>query len=760
MEFFAPHHAHSTIPAPRLSSGLCSDIHPQLRCLFANSDSAPLDPCKRCSRLSLDCIYKPKRRPVKPGQERQEQPVLGKNGKVSVEGVKLVENVGTGGAGVAPVLATPVVKKPRKRGSGMTGDAQGQVKVKVQQVQQSLPHPGDGGYDSEDGSNGSGSGSEDGEVTLDRTSERPSRPALHPPTFSWSDFDTASTSRQRLQQPLPPGLSHPPGMTGLGEIDPVLTNFAMSPIDPTSIVPSHGGPPTSTSPGYGSSGFGLGLGANTFLPPHSVGSTGLAMASSLDLADRVVLGDHHARQSLPHTHTHQNRSIPLDPLDPGSYIGASIGTEGRIASKLPLTNASSASSAHVRLPGTGDVSVPHGSTPSSRAYSQHESTTFSPNLLPPGLNGNGNVSGNKRRQSSTTCRNRGSPPPGGKQLYPMALTTMLEVMSKDANGPMMIGGTPISAERDRRDGRLIERDYGSREQDRRPSEDDRYDDSPHSHGYASLHRDSHSAYTTAVDKDGRPTGRRATLGAEDDDPRLYDEPVRPRKRMRWDDQIQMDANRKRHETQAAYERARGSLASGTEEALGPAHNGYTGRPRDSSEILPDLNGMPEEQPLEGMEDPVTLGLVAPVDVPFLFEQYHSRLNTYLALLDPVLHTPEYCLRTSPILFTAVLAVAAQVYLPEIYKPLRKRATDMLGIAFARGDAHIGMCQALSMLSVWKEANDKATWLRVGYAIRWVPLGFLQKAFLGNRFLTSSDCISQGRTRAWSRYTTQNPVARG
>ena len=131
----------------------------------------------------------------------------------------------------------------------------------------------------------------------------------------------------------------------------------------------------------------------------------------------------------------------------------------------------------------------------------------------------------------------------------------------------------------------------------------------------------------------------------------------------------------------------------------------------------DLGDPHEDQHEEGMEDPVTLGLISAVDVPFLFEQYHSRLNTYLALLDPDLHSPAYTLRTSPILFTAVLAVSAQVYMPEIYKPLRKRANDMLGIAFARGDAHIGMCQALSMLSVWKEANDKGSWLRVGYAIR-------------------------------------------
>lgn len=41
----------------------------------------------------------------------------------------------------------------------------------------------------------------------------------------------------------------------------------------------------------------------------------------------------------------------------------------------------------------------------------------------------------------------------------------------------------------------------------------------------------------------------------------------------------------------------------------------------------------------------------------------------------------------------------------------------MGKAFANGDADIGLCQALSLLSVWKDVGDKGSWLRVGYAIR-------------------------------------------
>lgn len=55
----------SQIPAKRKIACLaCRTI--KLRCLFAAADSAPLDPCRRCKRLDLQCVYQPKRRPVKP----------------------------------------------------------------------------------------------------------------------------------------------------------------------------------------------------------------------------------------------------------------------------------------------------------------------------------------------------------------------------------------------------------------------------------------------------------------------------------------------------------------------------------------------------------------------------------------------------------------------------------------------------------------------------------------------------------------------
>lgn len=106
-----------------------------------------------------------------------------------------------------------------------------------------------------------------------------------------------------------------------------------------------------------------------------------------------------------------------------------------------------------------------------------------------------------------------------------------------------------------------------------------------------------------------------------------------------------------------------------------------------------------------------------VDTDAFSRSFHDKFNAYIAILDPALHTPNYVLKTCPILHTAICTVTAQTYAPEQYKVLLKRANFMLGKAFERGDQDIGIVQALSILSCWKEPHDKGGWLRLGYAIR-------------------------------------------
>jgi hypothetical protein len=98
-------------------------------------------------------------------------------------------------------------------------------------------------------------------------------------------------------------------------------------------------------------------------------------------------------------------------------------------------------------------------------------------------------------------------------------------------------------------------------------------------------------------------------------------------------------------------------------------------------------------------------------------RFFQGLGPYIALLDPMLHTIEYCRRTSETLYTTILAVTAQAYEPSLYDILVDRVEVLLGKAFVLGTSSIGLCQSLSIMSVWKRPHEDKAWLWVGHAIR-------------------------------------------
>jgi hypothetical protein len=141
----------------------------------------------------------------------------------------------------------------------------------------------------------------------------------------------------------------------------------------------------------------------------------------------------------------------------------------------------------------------------------------------------------------------------------------------------------------------------------------------------------------------------------------------------------------------------------------------------------------------------------PSDMLFV-SRYHNKLNTYVGLLDPSLHTIAYVRSRSTILMTAICCAASQAYLPERYLLLLARANFMIGRAFGRADVNLPLCQALSILSVWKDgvgSTDRGAWLKVGQAIR---IGYylgLDKA--GHRPLPEDEFEARqiiDRERAW------------
>lgn len=136
-------------------------------------------------------------------------------------------------------------------------------------------------------------------------------------------------------------------------------------------------------------------------------------------------------------------------------------------------------------------------------------------------------------------------------------------------------------------------------------------------------------------------------------------------------------------------------------------------------------------------DPVTAGFLSEQDMLEIFDlwvqllwfrskdlfiySYFRHLNAAVAILDPVLHTPKYCRRHSPLLFTAVVTVTVRVIRPNTYPQCLLLANKLVGQAVEFGLCSIEVVQALCLLTHWKKPDDETSYVRMGYAIRMAQL---------------------------------------
>ncbi|KAJ7302054.1 hypothetical protein DFH08DRAFT_919001 [Mycena albidolilacea] len=116
------------------------------------------------------------------------------------------------------------------------------------------------------------------------------------------------------------------------------------------------------------------------------------------------------------------------------------------------------------------------------------------------------------------------------------------------------------------------------------------------------------------------------------------------------------------------------------------------------------------------------GLVVPEDVEKLFEMCHT-FQPFIALLDPVLHTPASTFARCPFLFTVICAVASR-YHPEkseIYPIAMHFAKHSAANALIEGWKSVELCQAYILLSTYavpaRKWEEDRSWLYTGLAIR-------------------------------------------
>ncbi|KAJ7689016.1 fungal-specific transcription factor domain-containing protein [Mycena rosella] len=152
------------------------------------------------------------------------------------------------------------------------------------------------------------------------------------------------------------------------------------------------------------------------------------------------------------------------------------------------------------------------------------------------------------------------------------------------------------------------------------------------------------------------------------------------------------------------------------------------------------------------------GLVVPEDVDKLFEIFYARVNPFIALLDPVLHTPASTFARCPFLFTVICAISSRYYpeKSEIYPIAMHFAKHSAANALIDGWKSVELCQAYILMSIYavpaRKWEEDRSWLYTGLAIRLATdLNLHQvapKAPKGEKKSEKQERELLNRTRVW------------
>ena len=122
----------------------------------------------------------------------------------------------------------------------------------------------------------------------------------------------------------------------------------------------------------------------------------------------------------------------------------------------------------------------------------------------------------------------------------------------------------------------------------------------------------------------------------------------------------------------------------------------------------DLDGLQLVRPAplpSGFQDPITAGLISEDKAKMLFDAIFLRLNPFINLFDPQLHSVNYVRSKCPLLFTTLIAAGCKFFEPSLYKECIHLAQELAVRAFAEGWKRVEVVQAFACLTYWKEQDD-------------------------------------------------------
>ncbi|KAH9836168.1 uncharacterized protein C8Q71DRAFT_69524 [Rhodofomes roseus] len=173
------------------------------------------------------------------------------------------------------------------------------------------------------------------------------------------------------------------------------------------------------------------------------------------------------------------------------------------------------------------------------------------------------------------------------------------------------------------------------------------------------------------------------------------------------------------------------------------------------------------------------GLFGPLEITALFDLYFDRVHASFAILDPEIHTPQYLMSKSPLLFTMILAIATRHWQPrpKLHQLAMAYACEAVTQALIDSCHAIETCQAYILLTVYpapfQRWFENRSWLLIGASIRmaqhlqldYPPPPEVPERERLNRIRTwffimvvdTSHCIQRGRTPARSRSDFTNQI---
>lgn len=156
--------------------------------------------------------------------------------------------------------------------------------------------------------------------------------------------------------------------------------------------------------------------------------------------------------------------------------------------------------------------------------------------------------------------------------------------------------------------------------------------------------------------------------------------------------------------------------------------------RPGTSYSPPVHGLHTHP--DGLTDPITAGIIDEPGAKVLFDLIFLRLNPFINLFEPALHSVHYVREKCPFLFTTLIMAGCKFFRPALFKQCQQLANDYAVKSFAEGWKSIEVVQAFVCLTYWRDSQDHNV-----SAFRPLPFHALHHSSVHGPMSVTSVCFS-------------------